>query len=51
MGKSGTATWMRVLGSGTGIGILQSTLRAYKFVCTQLAQPNSAADQGHYDMM
>ena len=33
------------------IGSLQSTPRACEFVCAQEAQPNSAADQGHYDMM
>ena len=51
MGKSGTGTQMRVLGSGTGTGSLHSTLRACECVCAQEAQPNSVADQGYYDMM
>ena len=52
IGKSRTGT--RVEGSGTaytGTGSLQSTLRACEFVCAQGTQLNSAADQGHYDMM
>ena len=37
-------------GSGAGTGSLQSDHRVYEFVCVQEVHPNSAADQGRYDI-